>query len=181
MELATLARPYAEAVFELAVESNSLSQWADTLSFLNAVVTDSKFSALVRNPSVDKNALCEILLELCKEQAELNFNEEAENFVKLLINNDRLSVMPSLIKQFEKLKAEHEGYLKVEVISTYAVKTPQKKELTEALEKRFGKKVELEVNIDRSLMGGWLIRTGDQVIDLSVLGRFQHLASDLRG
>ncbi len=181
MELATLARPYAEAVFELAVESNTLSQWADILGFLNAVVSDAEMTALVKNPSVDKAALQAILLGLCKEQAELEFNEQAENFVKLLIENNRLLVITQLVKQFEKLKAEHENSVRVEVVSAYAVEAPQKKDLLAALEKRFGKKVEIEVTIDPSLMGGWLIRTGDQVIDLSVLGRFQQLAVGLRG
>lgn len=180
MELATLARPYAEAVFELAAESNTLSQWADILSYLNAVVTDVEMANLAKKPSVDKAVLQSILLELCKEQSELEFNEQAENFVKLLISNGRIAVMPELLKQFERLKAEHENSVQVEVVSTYAVKAPQKKELTDALEKRFGKKVELEITIDRSLLGGWLIRVGDQVIDLSVLGRFQQLAADLR-
>jgi len=180
MELATLARPYAEAVFELAVESNTLSQWSDILSFLNSVVTDAEMAGLVKDLNVDKTALQSILLELCKDYQNIEFTEQAENFVKLLVSNSRISVVPDLFKQFEQLKAEHENSVQVEVISTYAVKAPQKKELTEALEKRFGKKVELDISIDRSLMGGWLIRVGDKVIDLSVLGRFQQLAVDLR-
>ncbi len=181
MELATLARPYAAAVFELAAETDALLQWVNVLSFLDVVVAEPEMAKLVKNPSFDKAALRTILSELCKEQSELSFDEQVENFIKLLVGNGRLAVLPEMVKQFEKLKAIHENYIRVEVVSAYPLESLQKKELTDALEQRFGKKVELEVTINQALMGGWLIRVGDEVVDLSVLGRYQQLATHLHG
>ncbi len=175
-ELATLARPYAEAVFELARDTERLENWSDTLGFLKAVIQDEEFVAIANNPTVSRETLLTLLLDI----GEQYLDEAGRNLVKMLVANHRLPILPCLADQYEVLRAEHQGVLKVEVISTYAVKPQQKQQIEEMLKKRFGKQVEVEVEIDRKLLGGWLIRAGAQVLDLSVRGRLQQLASELR-
>lgn len=181
MELATLARPYAEAVFDLGVETDSLAEWSESLAFLGLALEDPELSALVANPRTDKAKAVELLIALCEEQPDLTLTQEGQNLLRILADNHKLTLIPELARQFEALKAERQGYIRVQLISTYAVKAPQKKEVTELLTKRFGKEVELDIEIDRSLLGGWIIRAGDQVLDLSVRGRLQGLAAELRG
>ncbi len=180
-ELATLARPYAQAVFQLAVDSNSLAAWSARLGFLSAVMQDANMVALVSNPAVNKATLTQILLDLCQQQSDVPFDEEANNFIKLLAANHRLAVMRPLAAQFEMLKAAHEGYLRVELTSAYEVDDAQQQAVEAVLTKRFGRKIEINVKMDKALLGGWVIRAGDQVIDLSMRGRLQQLATELRG
>ena len=175
-ELATLARPYAEAVFKLAQQSGEFARWSEMLAFLDQVMQDPQFAEIAANPRVLRETLQTMLLDIGAEA----LDEVGKNLVRLLVENRRLPVIPSLFKQYQALKAEHEGVLKVELVSTYAVKPQQKDEVVAALKQRFGKDVEVDVTIDRKLLGGWLIRAGDQVIDLSVRGRLRQLASELR-
>ncbi|MDM8547372.1 F0F1 ATP synthase subunit delta [Candidatus Venteria ishoeyi] len=187
MELATLARPYAEALFELAVETDNLTQWSNLIEFLSVVTSSPELEEITRNPQVDKETLLKFLWELCQEgccqQTELSaeFEKQAENLIQTLVENDRLLAVAEIAKQYELLKAKQEAYVSVEVTSTYAVRAPQKAELIKMLEKRYGKKVNVNITIDRSLMGGWLIRANDQLIDLSVRGRLENMAVELQG
>jgi len=176
MELATLARPYAEAVFELAKDTNDFAKWSETLNFLKSVVEEPQFAAIAANPHTDKEMLLRLLLDVGGEQ----FDEHGQNLVKILVDNHRLMVIVALVEQYETLRAEHEGFIRVELISTYAVKSPQKEEVEAALKKRFGKEINLMITIDRKLLGGWIIRVGDQVLDLSARGRLQQLVNELR-
>jgi F-type H+-transporting ATPase subunit delta len=175
-ELATLARPYAEAVFKLARESGDFARWSETLAFLESVTQDPQFIEIAANPKVSKETLRNLLLDIGGE----TLDEAGKNLLRLLVENRRLPVIASLRRQYSALRAEHEGVIKVELISTYAVKPQQKDEVAAALQQRFGKKVDVDVTVERKLLGGWIIRAGDQVIDMSVRGRLQQLASELR-
>lgn len=174
-EYATLARPYAQAVLSLAKADNTLAQWAEVLSLLSAIAQDEQVSGLLNNPRVERGKLVNLLLDIGGDK----LMPEAQNFVRLLGDNRKLAILAEIARQFETLKAAAEGYVQAILVSTYAVKPQQKKEVEDALCKRLGKQVEIETVIDRELMGGWLIRVGDQVIDLSVRGRLQQLAGNL--
>jgi len=176
-ELATLARPYAEAVFAIAKEENSFDIWSDHLSFLTAVIKNPLMAQLVMNPRISKADLENIIVDICEEKIS---TDVGKNLVKMLIENNRLSVVQQLAEQYEQLKAEYLGYVTVDVISTYIVKAHQRQKIEAVLKKRLGKAVNINTTIDRDLIGGWLIRIGDQVIDLSVKGRLQQLATELR-
>lgn len=172
-EFATLARPYAQAIFGLAKASGEFDQWFADLNFLTTVVQDSTMKSVIANPRVDKAMVTRIILDICDTQV----SNTAKNLVRLLMDNDKLRVLPQIATQYEKLQAEHQGYAKVEIISAYPVNPLQQAEIETALQRRLGKSVEINISIDASLMGGWLIRTGDQVIDLSVRGRLQQLVN----
>jgi F-type H+-transporting ATPase subunit delta len=174
-ELATLARPYAEAVFKRAVESNAAAKWSDTLSFLAVVTADKDVAALMRNPKVDKQSLTRLLLDICAGQVD----NEGENLVKLLVDNGRLPLVPFIRDLYEQHRAEKEGYVDVEVRTAYSMTKEEQKQLTKTLQKTLNKKPHLKIVVDASLLGGFIARAGDKVIDGSVKGQLQQLAKRL--
>ena len=175
-ELATSARPYAVAVFKRAKETGSMQNWSQNLVFMSAVTSDDGISGVVDNPKIAKQSVSELLIDICQEQ----IDKEAENFLKLLVHNGRLLLLPTIAKLFEEYKAEYEGYLDVQVTSAYELSEEAHKSLAENLEKSLGKKINMNVAVDKSLIGGVLVRAGDQVIDGSIRGRLQHMQKTLQ-
>ncbi len=174
-ELATLARPYAAAAFKRAKETSSTTQWSESLAFMSAVMASEEMLKVVSNPKVNKDKLAELVIDICKGHTD----SEGVNFLKLLLQNNRLSLLPFIAGQFEALKAEDEGYVDVEVISAYAFTKEAKQKFSATLEKKFDKKIHMNVTVDKSLIGGVLVRAGDRVIDGSVRGQLQQLQKAL--
>jgi len=174
-ETLTVARPYAEAVFKIAVETDKLELWFEMLSFLAAVVRDPGACALTADPKIPRERITEFLLELGGGR----LNDEGQNLVRLLVLNHRLEVLPEIAQLFEELKSEHEGTIDVEIASALRLNATQKRTLSDALEKRLGRKVRINARQDKSLIGGVWIRAGDLVIDGSVKGQLQQLAAQL--
>jgi F-type H+-transporting ATPase subunit delta len=174
-ELATLARPYAAAVFKRAKETHATAKWSQSLAFMSAVLKSEDISVVVDNPKVNKERLLALMLEICQG----HISDENENFLKLLIDNNRLNLLTPIAKLFEAYKAEDEGYIDVEVISAYSLSKEAKHDLATTLEKTLGKKIHMNVTVDKSLIGGVLVRAGDKVIDGSIRGRLQQLAKRL--
>lgn len=175
-EFATLARPYAQAAFELAVEAGNFDEWSNNLNFLATVVKDPTMADVIANPEVGKKTLIRLLHDI----GDGHLDEPGKNLVKLLVDNHRLPVMPQIAFQYEKLKAQHQGHVQVEITSAFPVESQQQQEIESILKKRLGKAVDITTRLDKTLLGGWLIRAGDDVIDLSIKGHIQRLAFELR-
>lgn len=175
-ELATLARPYAAAVFKRAKETGASEKWSQTLALLSAVLNDRDLAALIHNPKFGGERLSALLLGVCAGQ----LDREGENFVKLLVQNRRLNLVPDIARIFEEHKAEDEGYLDVDVHVAYPFSEEGKASFAAKLEQQFGKKVHMNVAVDQSLIGGVLVRAGDKVIDGSVKGQLQHMQKALQ-
>lgn len=174
-DYATIARPYAEAVFQLAKENGEIEKWSNMLGLLSMIAQDDQIMPLLDNPRIEKNKLYQLVLDITGE----NLDASGQNLVHYLSDNRRLPILPALASQFESHKADELGYIKVYLTSCYALKPQQKQDLTEKLKERFNKEIELEVTLDRTLIGGWLIRSQDKVIDLSVRGRLSQLAANI--
>ena len=171
-ELSTLARPYAEAVFKRALETKTISEWSDMLAFLALVMQDDELTTVISNPKVSQEQLTQLLLDICQVQLQ----KEGVNFLKLLIQNDRLLLAPQISELYESSKAEHEGYVDVEVISAYALTKEEQNKFATTLKKQLGKKVHITTSIDKDLIGGFIAKAGDKVIDGSIKGQLQQLA-----
>jgi F-type H+-transporting ATPase subunit delta len=174
-ELVTLARPYAAAAFERAKETQATDKWSASLAFLSAVVSDGNMQALIGNPKFGKDKLAALLLEVCQDQLE----PETTNFLKLLIQNNRLALVPYIAHLFENHKADDENRIDVAVSTAFALSKEAEKKLATELEKLLSKKVRMAITVDKSLIGGVLIRAGDRVIDRSVRGQLQHMQKAL--
>jgi len=175
-ELATLARPYATAIFKRAKETNATEKWSQNLSFIKAVLSDKDISVLVDNPKLNNQQLYELISSITEGQ----LDSEGENLVKLLIHNKRLALSSLIAEQYEYQRAQDEGYIDVDVLSAYSFTSAAKKSFITTLEKLLGKKVNIKVTVDASLIGGVIVRAGDRVIDGSVKGQLQHLQKALQ-
>lgn len=173
-ELTTIARPYAEAVFARAQETDKLDLWSETLELLAAVAQDPRIVGLLSNPKFGRDRLEGLLIEIGGG----HLSEEGENLARLLVRNKRVTLLPEIAALYERLKNESEGTIEVLVTSAYALRDPQKKQLAETLKKRLGKEVDITVEKDPDLIGGLRIRAGDMVIDGSLKGKLRQLAGE---
>ena len=175
-ELTTIARPYAEAAFALAREGNALPVWSQMLRLTCAVVADSRVAKALDNPALDNGAKESLLLSICGD----TLNPEGRSFVRVLIEGDRISVLPEIQRLFESLKDTADGVAKATIETAFPFQGDELAELTSALEKRFGKKIEATVAVRPELIGGARITVGDTVIDASVQEQLRAMAAQLR-
>ncbi|WP_198244493.1 F0F1 ATP synthase subunit delta [methane-oxidizing endosymbiont of Gigantopelta aegis] len=174
-ELSTLARPYAQAAFKRAKEVGAAGVWSDSLAFLAQVMQDKALQAVVDNPRVEKERLLQLMLDISKGY----IHDEAENFLKILIENDRLKLIPQISELYEQYKAEDEGYINVDLYSAYPITKDEQKKFVTSLEKLLSKKVNATVKVDKTLIGGIVAKAGDKVIDSSISGQLHQLEKRL--
>ncbi len=175
VENATIARPYAEAVFAQARESDKLDLWSDMLGFLVQVVEDPRIAALVANPEIDAATLSGLMLDITGDRLSV----EGQNLVKVLVENRRLNVLPEIAELYDVLKNESLGTLEVQIQAPYPIDPAQQEQLAKALQKRLQREIKIISEQDPSLIGGIRVRAGDLVIDGSVKGQLHQLATDL--
>ena len=171
----TIARPYAEAVFSRAVETDKLDLWSDMLELLATAVRDPALSGLIASPKLDLGQMTDLMLDIGGGR----LSDEGQNLVRLLATNRRLWVVPELATLFEARKAEHQGKLDVHVASAFALLPAQEQQLAEALKRKLGRDIRISSEQDPSLIGGFRLTAGDMVIDGSVSGQLGKLAQDL--
>lgn len=174
-EIATMARPYAKAVFELAQDAGELDLWSRQLAFLAIAMAEPTVKALIETPSVSYEQKAFRLMELVRDSA----TSSVGNFIQVLAENKRLPLLLEISEQFEVLKAQAEKLLDVEITSTVALTDEELRGFTQALERRFDQNINVSTAIDETLIGGAVIRAGDTVIDGSVRAKLDKLAEAL--
>lgn len=174
-ERTTIARPYAQAAFEFANESGALSQWAEALQYLGVLASDSLVKSAISDPKVSNEQLFELVKSVKPDAIASN---EIANFVKLLIQNDRLQFAPEMSELFAGNAAKQQGKTTINVTSAHALSDDESQQIAEAMAKKLGTNVEVNADVDETLIGGAVIRVGDMVIDNSVRGRLQKLANN---
>jgi F-type H+-transporting ATPase subunit delta len=174
-ESITLARPYANAAFEVALADKALSDWSSALKTLAAVASDLKVSALLKNPALTAQQQSETLLQLCGDTV----TGKCGNLIRLLAENRRLGLIPQITQIFEVLKAAQEKSIDVDLSTAFQLSDALLEQLTKALQKRLDRQVKLHTHVDPGLIGGAVIRAGDTVIDNSVRGKLNKLAESL--
>jgi len=174
-EYQTIARPYAQAVFELSRATGDFENWSQALAWISAIADDDQVQELAQNPKVDDVSLGQIFEDIAGEK----LFDEARNFLRLVIANGRVFALPSIAAQFEIMRAAAEGTIEAKLISARAVTDEQQATLARSLSKKLGREVNLQVVEDPDLIGGAVLRAGDMVIDASVKGSLQKLAANL--
>ena len=175
-ELATVARPYAEAAFEIARDANALAPWSETLRFAAQVVSDPRVAEALDNPRLDTAARESLLLSIGGDR----FGGEVRNFVRVLVEAERVGLLPQISAMFDRLKNEAEAVATATIESAFELSPAQVEELKAALEKRFGKRIEATVTINPKLIGGARITVGDAVLDGSVQAKLEAMRTTLR-
>ena len=177
-ETATIARPYAEAAFALAKEADALGPWSQAMHAFAEVVAVDTVRAALADPRVDDAAKSDLITVLVEKAAPLP--EGFANFVRLLVENDRVAVVGSIVEQFEAKRLAFEGRLHAVVTSAFELTDAQQKQIQSDLEAHYGKPVEIEVRVDPELIGGVKIAVGDDVIDASVRSKLAKMAAALK-
>ena len=174
-EAITVARPYAQAAFDEARELGELKSWSDILQSLAQAAINPEVRAIITSPRIIKSQLVELMLALSDGKA----SELQRNFIKLLIEGQRLTLLPEIVMLFEIMRAEAEKNVDVVVTSAFDLSEAQKQKITAALKKRMGREIRLSCATDRKLLGGVIIRAGDKVIDGSARTHLSELANAL--
>jgi len=178
----TIARPYAQAVFELAHEVSELAAWSESLEAAGALLADGRVVAFLGDPHFSDAERLDFLTGLfAKGGAKLlsGTDRHGTNFLKLLIEYDRLVAMPEIATHFEALKDEVENSVDVVVTSANPLGKDQLAAMTKALRARLGREVNIATQINENLIGGAVIQAGDVVIDGSLRARLDGLATAL--
>ena len=174
-ELVTIARPYAEAAFRIAVENQALERWSDMLALVESVVSHEAVSTRIGDPNVDEQAIEGLILGTLGER----LDGQGRNLVQVLVRNGRLELVPQIRALYDDLKREHEGVLEAKIVSAMPIGEEHVQRLVAALEQKYGRKVSAHIEVDPELIGGARIMVGDKVIDATVRGRLDAMAAAL--
>jgi len=175
-ENSTVARPYAKAAHEIAQERGNVDAWSTLLDIGATAAADEGFQRLLASPAHTESELADLLIGICGEHAD----EFGRNFFRVLAENGRLGYLPDIRAEFERLRAEAENIVDVEISSAVPLSDDQRERYATSLRQRLGKTVRLHCEIDESLIGGAIIRAGDLVIDGSLRGRLDRLANAVK-
>jgi len=174
-ENTTLSRPYAKAIYNIATQTNSVSAWSEKLASLAAIAKNETMASIIGDPSIDEEKIVSIFQEVAKDI----MDEQTLNLVKLAVSNKRASILDNVCHSYEKIVAEQTGNIEAEVISAFSVTAPQKKTIVDALKKRLNKDVTVTTSVDKTLVGGIVIKVGDLVIDGSVTNQLEKITKTL--
>jgi len=176
MELATIARPYAEALFRVA-KKGDLSEWSTLAAELAELGAHEDVKRLASNPKLTKAQVVYTFLSLVKSSEN---KDELRNFIEILVENDRVNLLPEIGIQFQELKNASDGIADAEIVTAFPMNDNKLSELLQSLEKRFSKKLNAtNVTVDNTLIGGVVVTVGDEVLDLSVRAKLQEMQETL--
>ncbi|MGI9026016.1 MAG: F0F1 ATP synthase subunit delta [Burkholderiaceae bacterium] len=177
-EISTIARPYAEALFRVAVEdrgADALKKWSALVSNMSAVAADPDMRRVMNDPRVSGGQIYGVFMGAVSTEP----STFAQNFVRTLIDNDRLSVMPEIGAQFAQLVDAKQGIAEAHITSAFAMDESAVSDLVAALEKKFEIKLKPVVEVDPDLIGGVRVVVGDRVLDTSVRSRLDAMKAAL--
>jgi len=171
----TLARPYAKAAFELAGAEDASGRWNEMLDLASSLVLDESMSSLLDSPHVSSGQIVQLLSDAAGEAFDARFRD----YLKVLAENKRFSLLPEITDLYQKLREEADKLLRVKVVSAFALDEDQASRLKDALARRFDREILLESEVDSSVIGGAVVYAGGQVIDGSLKDRLTKLSNSL--
>ena len=171
-ELSTTARPYAKAAFEHALASSALAEWSTMLNTAAAVAQQSGVQKVLSSPAMTTAQQAQAFIDICGD----TFNAGGENFIKILAENKRLGLLPTISALFDAHKAIQERTVDVDLTTAFELDSASEKRLVEVLSKKLEREVNVRSHVDAKLLGGVVVKAGDLVIDSSVRGRLAKLA-----
>ena len=175
-ELATIARPYAEALFRVA-ESGDVAAWSALVQELAQVARLPELASVASSPKVGRAQVADLLLAAVKSPQK--DSPQAKNFVQMLVDNHRLALLPEISVQFDELKNAREGAADALIVSAFPLEGAALTDLVASLERKFKRKLKPVVEVDDSLIGGVRVTVGDEVLDSSVRARLASMQTAL--
>jgi len=169
-ELATIARPYAEALYQVA-QKHDVKAWSQQLDALALVAGDAELRQFADSPK----ATVEQVFAVTTAAANQQLADGVQNFLREMIANGRLAALPAVVEQFHALANAAAGVADAMIFSAYPIEPAQLAEVVASLEKRFGRKLEAHVTLEPELIGGIRVVVGDEVLDTSVKARLERM------
>lgn len=170
-----VARPYAQALFELALEHDALSDWDDQIKLLAAVADDPVMADLTHDPHISSEQLSALIIDVCGDK----LNQEGGNLVRLLVRNNRVNAIRDIAQAYAVRKADAEKVIVAQMTTAAPLDEGRQKQFAQALQSKLGRSVDLEFEVDEELIGGAVIRAGDRVIDGSIKAQLEQLGMAL--
>ena len=174
MPITTSVKRYAQAVFEIALESNKLKEWQSDLGKIAQLVQDAEFTALAENPKLP----FELKAKLAQERLG-KINSMALNLVYLLMAKGKLKSARQLADEYERLLNDHYGIKSAEVTTAIAIDGTERERLSHHLETIVGNKISIKTQIDPDILGGFIARIDDSLIDGSIRNKLEMLKKSL--
>jgi F-type H+-transporting ATPase subunit delta len=174
-ERATIARPYAKAAFEYARAANAFAAWSEGLKTAAEILADPRVAALTKSPAWTAADLVSLVTDVAGAKLDAGM----QNFIRVLTENHRLLLLPEISMHYEALRSAVENTVDVEVVSAVPLDAAQSGKLQQALSTRLKRQVRMHNSVDAALLGGAVVRAGDLVIDGSLKGRLERLATEL--
>jgi len=172
-EFATLARPYATALFNLS-KAKSID-FSGSLEILSVITSDPQFIEYSTNPLIDKITVAKFLSKF----SEFDHQTQVESLILTLSDNSRLPLVSEINEQYKIMMNSEKGISKILIFSAFDLKQSELQKLIEKLEKKYNAKFESELIVDPTLLGGLRIEIGDKVLDGSVRAKLDRLKSNL--
>jgi len=169
-ELATIARPYAEALYQVA-KKHDVKAWGQALDALSQVAQDADLRQFADNPKVSVDQVFAVMTAAAKQ----TLAPELQNFLRAVIENSRLDALPAVVGQFHVLANAADGVADAQIYSAYPIEPAQLADVMGSLEKRFGRKLLPQVSLEPSLIGGIRVVVGDEVLDTSIKARLERM------
>jgi F-type H+-transporting ATPase subunit delta len=173
-ESITVARPYTKAAFETALAQGDLGSWSEFLNMAAAVVADDSLALVLDNPELTAVQKAQLVTDVVNGSHPVS--QQAQNFLNLLAENKRLSLLPEVSNLYETLKANQEQSVDVSIVSAFDLGDEQQDKLAQALNAMLSREINITSSTDASLIGGVIVHAGDLVIDGSVRGKLGKLA-----
>ena len=174
-DLKSIARPYAKAAFEYALEHQQLREWHTFLSNAALTMASPEMQSLLKNSNITSDVIKSILIDVCDS----SLDDSRYNFIELLASYKRLALFPEIVSLYKELVTQHDHAIDVDVFTVIPLTSEQQQALKKSLEEKLRRKIILHPAINKELMGGMLIRAGDLVIDSSIRHRLQLLTQEL--
>lgn len=175
-DASALARPYGLAAFKQAEEEGNIQEWNKMLKLLVQIMQDATMRGLIANPKVNDQQVAELIIDVGGD----GLSKTAGNLVRVLAENERLGEMAGIAAIYEQERDRIEGRSHVDVTSAFALSDTQQQSIADSMRKRLGNEIDVSVSVDKALIGGVIIRSGDTVIDASLRGRLSQLGQSLK-
>lgn len=170
-----IARPYAKAIFGIAVKEDALQHWSDQLKLLSKISENKQTIDCLRNPKLGWHERANLFIDICED----SLDQQGKNLINILATNRRLIILPEVAILYEELRAIKENVTNVTVISANELTDEQENKLQVVLKKKLKRNILLRYATDKSVIGGLVLRIGDQVIDGTVRGKLNRLRKQL--
>ncbi|MBT0571828.1 F0F1 ATP synthase subunit delta [Curvibacter sp. CHRR-16] len=168
-ELATIARPYADALYKAA--GSDATAWLPWLEELAAVVATPELKQFAADPNIADQQIIDLIVSVMKSPAA----PACASFLNTLVENNRLLALAEIAKMYRNLVNERDGSSDAEIFSAFPIEGTELADLVTSLEKRFARKLNVQVRHDASLIGGVRVVVGDEVLDTSVKARLEQM------